>query len=342
MFTKLWHIWMHLTIVCFCCSGEHHLGYNKHELSRVSYYHLIHPDSVREVAAKHRLSEWTFYIFKPLLICDWSYCPLSECCSNAVGEWPSLHSAHKTSKKERILDVSSNSHLQTGKFLLLESVPWYPSLFAGGCTRCCRWRTRGRRRAPRWSSAPVRFSAWERPLSCAPTLGCTTTTWFRAACSTVLPMGLTRRLPSHPSTTLMLLPSTMSQVLPAYTQPTCRLPSFLIHTTPILHLFNIITPFHQTPHTPHTFLIPKTPCRCPWTSARVPLAGRAMEARENRRRPNIGITCDLKTCLQNLPAGNLIPQGLLLSDWKVEVVTQELFSHGMGVNITHQHGHMRL
>ena len=39
-------------------SGEHHLGYSTMELNRVSYYHLLHPDSVREVAAKHRLSKY--------------------------------------------------------------------------------------------------------------------------------------------------------------------------------------------------------------------------------------------------------------------------------------------
>ena len=39
-------------------SGEHHLGYSTLELNRVSYYHLLHPDSVREVAAKHRLSKY--------------------------------------------------------------------------------------------------------------------------------------------------------------------------------------------------------------------------------------------------------------------------------------------
>ena len=39
------------------CSGEHHLGYSRYELAHVSYYHLLHPDCMREVQAKHRLSK---------------------------------------------------------------------------------------------------------------------------------------------------------------------------------------------------------------------------------------------------------------------------------------------
>jgi len=46
---------MDLKISQIDSNGEHHLGYSTLELNRVSYYHLLHPDSVREVAAKHRL-----------------------------------------------------------------------------------------------------------------------------------------------------------------------------------------------------------------------------------------------------------------------------------------------
>ena len=38
-----------------CCSGERHLGYRRHSLVGVSFYHLLHPDSMRELQAKHRL-----------------------------------------------------------------------------------------------------------------------------------------------------------------------------------------------------------------------------------------------------------------------------------------------
>ena len=36
-------------------NGERHLGYRRHELLGVSFYHLLHPDSMRELQAKHRL-----------------------------------------------------------------------------------------------------------------------------------------------------------------------------------------------------------------------------------------------------------------------------------------------
>ena len=40
-----------------CVSGERHLGYRRQELLGVSFYHLLHPDSMRELQAKHRLGE---------------------------------------------------------------------------------------------------------------------------------------------------------------------------------------------------------------------------------------------------------------------------------------------
>jgi len=36
-------------------NGERHLGYRRGELLGVSFYHLLHPDSMRELQAKHRL-----------------------------------------------------------------------------------------------------------------------------------------------------------------------------------------------------------------------------------------------------------------------------------------------
>eukprot|EP00090_Calanus_glacialis_P004659 TRINITY_DN13513_c0_g1_i1.p1 TRINITY_DN13513_c0_g1~~TRINITY_DN13513_c0_g1_i1.p1 ORF type:complete len:542 (+),score=71.21 TRINITY_DN13513_c0_g1_i1:172-1797(+) len=36
-------------------NGERHLGYSRHDLLGVSLYHLLHPDSMRELQAKHRL-----------------------------------------------------------------------------------------------------------------------------------------------------------------------------------------------------------------------------------------------------------------------------------------------
>lgn len=39
------------------CSGERHLGYSLQDLLGVSFYHFLHPDSMRELQAKHRLGE---------------------------------------------------------------------------------------------------------------------------------------------------------------------------------------------------------------------------------------------------------------------------------------------
>ena len=38
-------------------SGERHLGYSRQELLGISLYQLLHPDSMRELAAKHRLGK---------------------------------------------------------------------------------------------------------------------------------------------------------------------------------------------------------------------------------------------------------------------------------------------
>ena len=38
-------------------SGEFYLGYTPTSLAGISWYHLIHPDSLREVQTKHRLSK---------------------------------------------------------------------------------------------------------------------------------------------------------------------------------------------------------------------------------------------------------------------------------------------
>jgi hypothetical protein len=38
-------------------SGEWHLGYSRADLLGVSFYHLLHPDSMRELQSKHRLGE---------------------------------------------------------------------------------------------------------------------------------------------------------------------------------------------------------------------------------------------------------------------------------------------
>jgi len=46
---------MDLKITQIDANGEHHLGYSKHDLHGVSFYHLVHPDCMREVQSKHRL-----------------------------------------------------------------------------------------------------------------------------------------------------------------------------------------------------------------------------------------------------------------------------------------------
>ena len=40
-----------------CFSGEFYLGYNKSSLIGVSWYHLVHPDHLREAQTKHKLSK---------------------------------------------------------------------------------------------------------------------------------------------------------------------------------------------------------------------------------------------------------------------------------------------
>ena len=45
------------TETCDISSGERHLGYSLHDLLGVSFYHFLHPDSMRELQAKHRLGE---------------------------------------------------------------------------------------------------------------------------------------------------------------------------------------------------------------------------------------------------------------------------------------------
>ena len=50
-----------------CVSGERHLGYRRQELLGVSFYHLLHPDSMRELQAKHRLGEQTLSLSLPKL-----------------------------------------------------------------------------------------------------------------------------------------------------------------------------------------------------------------------------------------------------------------------------------
>lgn len=47
---------MDLKITQIDANGEHHLGYSKHDLHGVSFYHLLHPDCMREVQSKHRLT----------------------------------------------------------------------------------------------------------------------------------------------------------------------------------------------------------------------------------------------------------------------------------------------
>lgn len=37
-------------------SGEFHLGYNKERLQGVCWYHLLHPEHIKEAQAKHKLS----------------------------------------------------------------------------------------------------------------------------------------------------------------------------------------------------------------------------------------------------------------------------------------------
>ena len=40
------------------CSGEYYLGYKKLDLKGVSWYNLLHPDCIKEVQTKHRLSKY--------------------------------------------------------------------------------------------------------------------------------------------------------------------------------------------------------------------------------------------------------------------------------------------
>ena len=51
-------------------SGEYYLGYRKSDLKGVSWYNLLHPECIKEVQSKHRLSKYLttflFFITKPL------------------------------------------------------------------------------------------------------------------------------------------------------------------------------------------------------------------------------------------------------------------------------------
>lgn len=44
--------------VSFLFSAEWYLGWKKSELIEVSWYQLLHWDSLREAQSKHRLSKW--------------------------------------------------------------------------------------------------------------------------------------------------------------------------------------------------------------------------------------------------------------------------------------------
>ena len=41
----------------FSCSGEYYLGYKKFDLKGVSWYNFLHPECIKEVQSKHRLSK---------------------------------------------------------------------------------------------------------------------------------------------------------------------------------------------------------------------------------------------------------------------------------------------
>ena len=62
-----------------CVSGERHLGYRRQELLGVSFYHLLHPDSMRELQAKHRLGEQTLSLYLPKLSLSLPKLSLNSC-----------------------------------------------------------------------------------------------------------------------------------------------------------------------------------------------------------------------------------------------------------------------
>ena len=61
-------------IVLFFFSGEYYLGYKKFDLKGVSWYNLLHPECIKEVQSKHRLSKYlaTFLSSYHETSCDWS------------------------------------------------------------------------------------------------------------------------------------------------------------------------------------------------------------------------------------------------------------------------------
>ncbi len=41
-------------------SGQHYLGHDRRSLKGSSLYDVLHPESIKEVQAKHRLSKWKY------------------------------------------------------------------------------------------------------------------------------------------------------------------------------------------------------------------------------------------------------------------------------------------
>ena len=56
-------LWIVFKQIVLFFSGEYYLGYKKFDLKGVSWYNLLHPECIKEVQSKHRLSK---YITKPL------------------------------------------------------------------------------------------------------------------------------------------------------------------------------------------------------------------------------------------------------------------------------------
>lgn len=89
----------------FRCSGEYYLGYKKFDLKGVSWYNFLHPECIKEVQSKHRLSKskWSSQTFS-----DFKFY-----CSHTIRERQVMHFITAPSETRRILDVGP--HRSTGQ-----------------------------------------------------------------------------------------------------------------------------------------------------------------------------------------------------------------------------------
>ena len=51
-------LWIVFKQIVLFFSGEYYLGYKKFDLKGVSWYNLLHPECIKEVQSKHRLSKY--------------------------------------------------------------------------------------------------------------------------------------------------------------------------------------------------------------------------------------------------------------------------------------------